>query len=72
MPKMTPMRAIRAKCMDCSNGSTNEVTLCPVLDCPLYVYRSGKNPTRAGLGGKGNAATLKKWQDEQAKTVSTP
>ena len=40
----TPMRAIRAKCLDCSNGSANEVKLCPVTRCPLYGFRLGKNP----------------------------
>lgn len=40
---MTPIKAIRAKCMDCVETS-NEVRLCPVSDCPLYPYRFGKNP----------------------------
>lgn len=41
-----PIKAIRAKCLDCSNGSPNEVTLCPVQQCPLWPFRSGKNPYR--------------------------
>ena len=41
---MTPMKAIRAKCLECSNGSANEVRLCPIPDCPLYEFRLGKNP----------------------------
>ena len=41
---MTPMKAIRAKCLQCSNESPKEVKLCPVTDCPLYDFRSGKNP----------------------------
>lgn len=44
--KLTPMKAIRAKCLDCSNGSANEVKLCPIVRCPLYAYRFGKNPNR--------------------------
>ena len=40
----TPLKAIRAKCLDCSGDSANEVKLCPVKWCPLYPYRSGKNP----------------------------
>lgn len=40
---MTPMKAIRAKCLDCCENS-REVKLCPVEDCPLYMYRFGKNP----------------------------
>lgn len=35
-------KAIRAKCVDCSAGSFNEVSLCLVEDCSLYLYRYGK------------------------------
>ena len=41
---MTPMKAIRAKCLQCSNDSPKEVKLCPIKDCPLYAFRFGKNP----------------------------
>ena len=41
---MTPMKAIRAKCLDCCCGQYKEVELCPCSDCPLYPYRFGKNP----------------------------
>lgn len=39
---LTPMKAIRAKCLNCSCGSSQEVSLCPVTDCALYPYRFGK------------------------------
>ena len=42
----SPLRAIRAKCLDCCLGSKDEVRLCPATDCPLYPYRMGKNPRR--------------------------
>ena len=41
-----PIKAIRAKCLECSNGSTAEVKECPVHRCPLYPFRFGKNPYR--------------------------
>ena len=41
---MTPMQAIRAKCMECSNDSFKEIKLCPITACPLYDFRLGKNP----------------------------
>lgn len=41
---MTPMKAIRLKCLECSNGSSKEIKLCPMDDCPLYDFRLGKNP----------------------------
>lgn len=41
---LTPLKAIRAKCLDCCCGQYKEVGLCPCADCPLYLYRFGKNP----------------------------
>lgn len=40
---MTPIKAIRAKCIECCENA-NEVRFCPVQDCPLYPFRFGKNP----------------------------
>ena len=48
--KLTPLRAIRKKCLDCMCGSAYEVKVCPSDDCPLFSYRFGKNPARKGLG----------------------
>lgn len=42
-----PVKAIKAKCLDCCAYQPNEVKLCPVTDCPLYPFRFGKNPYRA-------------------------
>lgn len=44
MKKLTPMKAIRAKCIECGGGSFVEVRMCPVKECPLYAYRSGHRP----------------------------
>lgn len=56
--KLTPMRAIRAKCLDCMCGSAYEVRLCPSTTCPLYIYRSGHRPIPADAD-KGSTATLR-------------
>lgn len=40
---MTPIQAIREKCLDCAY-SPREVKLCPCKDCALYPFRFGKNP----------------------------
>lgn len=42
----TPMKAIRAKCLDCCGGQYGEVKSCTCTDCPLYNFRLGKNPNR--------------------------
>ena len=38
---LTPVKAIRAKCIECSGGNRSQIK-----DCPLYAYRHGKNPNR--------------------------
>lgn len=48
----SPLKAIRAKCLDCSDQSAHEVRNCPITDCPLYMYRDGHNPNRKGIGNK--------------------
>lgn len=40
----SPAKAIRAKCLDCRCGNSNEVKLCPCEDCTLHPFRFGKNP----------------------------
>ncbi len=45
MAKLTPMKAIRRKCLDCCSGQVKEVRLCTVEKCPLFPYRSGHRPT---------------------------
>ena len=41
---LTPIKAIRAKCLDCCCGHPSEVRICTALKCPLYPYRMGKRP----------------------------
>lgn len=49
---LTPMKAIRAKCLDCMCDQPQEVRLCPCESCPLWPYRMGHNPNRNGICGK--------------------
>ena len=50
MNHLTPIKAIRAKCLECSNYQPKEVRECLITDCPLFPYRMGKNPNRVGIG----------------------
>lgn len=43
---LTPVKAIRAKCIECSGGNRSEADRCQIKDCPRYAYRHGKNPNR--------------------------
>ena len=68
---LTPLKAIRAKCLDCCCWQINEVRLCPVRDCPLYPYRDGHNPKRKGIGNVSGLekARLVKMSNSSTKTV---
>ena len=43
----SPLKAIKAKCLDCCCGDRATVKECPVRDCPLWQFRFGRNPNRA-------------------------
>jgi hypothetical protein len=45
----SPLKAVRAHCLWCCNGSANEVSLCVATSCPLHPYRMGRNPDKASL-----------------------
>lgn len=38
---MNRTKAIASKCLECSGGSSKEVTLCHIFDCPLWPFRFG-------------------------------
>ena len=44
--KKSPLKAIRAKCLECSNESPAEVKICSIENCYLFPFRLGKNPYR--------------------------
>ena len=45
----TPIKVIRAKCLDCTCGQSKEIRLCPIINCPLYPYRMGRRPDEVTL-----------------------
>lgn len=45
--RITPLRAIRFKCLDCCCGSSYEVKMCTCENCSLYPFREGHNPFKA-------------------------
>ena len=40
----SPIKAIRAKCIECSGGSMAEARLCRLTHCALWAFRMGHNP----------------------------
>ena len=50
MIRQTPLKTIRAYCLQCAGGHPKEVRYCSVQECPLHFYRFGTNPHRQGVG----------------------
>ncbi len=72
---LTPVKAIRAKCLDCCGGSAHEVEQCSVERCSLFPYRFGKNPNiklspeekaRRQAVGRENHRRLRAFQETKA------
>lgn len=53
---------IRRRCLDCGEGTAFDVKNCEINDCPLFVYRFGKNPNLKGKRGKGNPDALRNYR----------
>jgi len=66
----TPMKAIRAKCLDCCCASPKAVSMCVVRACPLYPYRFGNNPMRKGVGGPRKQKNLNSASDFSTNSQS--
>ena len=47
---LTPLKAIKKHCLECSGYEKKQVRECVIKDCVLYSYRQGKNPKRNGIG----------------------
>lgn len=48
--KLTPLKAIKKHCLECSGYEKKEVRECKITDCVLFEYRLGRNPKRIGIG----------------------
>jgi hypothetical protein len=42
-----PLKALRARCLDCCCGQPSEVRKCVSVNCPSWPFRMGANPFRA-------------------------
>lgn len=43
---MSPLQALRARCLDCCGHQEKEVALCTAVDCPSWPFRMGTDPWR--------------------------
>ena len=44
------LKAVRAKCLDCSCYQPSEVKACPLTRCSLWPFRSGADPSPSRRG----------------------
>ena len=58
--RVSPLRAIRGKCLDCCCGNEKFVRECTITSCNLWPFRMGRNPNRKGFGGHGLPFQTKK------------
>ena len=54
---MTLLKAIRAKCMECTGGNRRKILHCPSDGCPLYPYRMWRKPSKSS-----HAVALSRYQ----------
>jgi len=52
---LSALKQIKKRCKDCSEN----VKKCEFEDCSLFLYKTGHNPARKGIGGKGRVSNLK-------------
>lgn len=54
---LTPLKAIKKHCLECSGYEKKEVRECKITECVLFPYRLGSNPNRKGCTIRKNAAS---------------
>jgi len=47
--KLSPLKSIRAFCLECCAGQRIEVRKCPAQNCPLHSLRFGRRPKRYSI-----------------------
>ena len=70
--RVSPLRALCLNCLDCCNGSAQEVRLCTAVDCPSWPFRMGKNPWRAPLGAEAHAQRAATMNRNRASALTAP
>lgn len=61
--KLTPLRAIKKHCLECSGFEKKEVRECAIKECVLFPFRQGSNPNRKGCTISKNATSTKSFEN---------
>lgn len=70
--RVSPLRALRLKCLDCCNGSAQQVRLCNAVDCPSWPFRMGKNPWGSPLSAEVKTQRAASMTRNRASALSNP
>ena len=70
--RVSPLRALRLKCLDCCNDSAQEVRLCTAVDCPSWPFRIGRNPWRTPLDARERAQRVDRMRRNRAAASTSP
>jgi hypothetical protein len=70
--RVSPLRALRLKCLDCFNDSAQEVRLCTAVDCASWPFWMGKNPWRAPLSAAVRTQRAMTMTRNRVPAVTTP
>ena len=70
--RVSPLRALRLKCLDCCNDSAQEVRLCTAVDCPSWPFRMGRNPWRPPLSAEVRTQRAATMTRNRASALSNP
>ena len=70
--RVSPLRALRLKCLDCCDGSASRVRLCTAVDCPSWPFRMGKNPWRPPLSAEVRTHRAATMARNRASALSNP
>jgi hypothetical protein len=49
---ISPLKALRLRCIDCCADQPSEVRLCTAIACPSWPFRMGANPWQAPLSAE--------------------
>ena len=77
---MSPLQAIRARCLDCCGYQEGEVALCPAVECPSWPFRTRTNPWRKPASeGRREAArramtnlNARRWKRDGVEPFASP
>jgi hypothetical protein len=77
---MSPLQAIRARCLDCCRHQEKEVARCPAVDCPSWPFRMGTDPWRKPASEARREAArramtnlnARRWKREGPETIASP